>query len=40
MIEVITRLFSHRHIYQLSASPRADIDARAWYTGRYENSRV
>jgi len=44
--EVITRLFSYRHLYQAlgrhqpSTSSRADVDARAWYRCRYENSRV
>jgi len=44
--EVITRLFSYRHLYQAlgrhqpPTSSRAVIDARAWYRCRYENSRV
>ena len=44
--EVITRLFSYQHLYQAlgrqqsSTSSRAVIDARARYTGWYENSRM
>jgi len=44
--EVITRLFSYRHLYQdlgpqqPSTSSGADVDDQAWYRCRYENSRV
>jgi len=46
MVEVITQLFSYRHLYQalhrqlLSATPWTIIDARAWCMGRYESSCV
>jgi len=44
--ELITRLFSYRHLYQASGrhqpstSSRADVCSRAWYRCRYEDSRV
>ena len=45
-LEVITRLFSYRHLYQAraSTSARDEVEGwcrpRAWYRCRYENSRV
>jgi len=44
--KVITRLLSYQCLYQAigrqvpAATPWAVIDARAQYTGQYENSRV
>jgi len=45
-LEVITRMFSYRHLYQARASitARDEVEGccgpRAWYGCRYENSRV
>ena len=40
--EFITWLFWHRPVYQALGryQPRADIDAQARYTGRYQNNRL